>query len=273
MIVDEIIGIIRCDACSVYIREKDPDSLIFKTTRSLHLEGKSVEGAQGFKSFPVPLNTKSISGYVAVTGEVVNIEDCYFIGDDCEYSFNRAYDDKMNYRTKSMLAVPMKLKSGEVIGVLQLINKLGFRADGSGLVVPFTAEHEGVVGSIASQMAISIETNRLIEAQKFLLLSTVNSLTDAIESKSAHTAMHTKRVSAITEGIVHALHESTEGSYAHLRFTKAEREEIKLAALLHDIGKITTPERILDKSNKLSEEQMALIRERFEILKHVEELK
>lgn len=115
MIVDEIIDIVECDACSVYIREHDSDELIFKTTRTVSLELSDNGHREIFKSFPVPLDKKSISGYVAITGEVVNIEDCYCIDICREYSFSKAYDEKMGYRTKSMLTMPMKLKDGTVI--------------------------------------------------------------------------------------------------------------------------------------------------------------
>lgn len=162
MIVDEIIEIIGCDACSIYIRETNPDKLVFKTTRTVSLERGNDRHKEVFRSFPVPLDKKSISGYVAITGETVNIEDCYEIDEDSEYSFTRTYDEKMGYRTKSMLTVPMKLKNGTVIGVLQLLNKFNYSFDGE-RVISFSCEHEDIISSIASQSAISIENVRLFE--------------------------------------------------------------------------------------------------------------
>ena len=262
-IVDKLLETIRCDACSLYIREKNSQELIFKVARTLSLE-KENPNSNKFKNISVPLKKEHVSGYVAITGEVVNISDCYEISEDKEYGFNKTYDINTWYKTTSMLTVPMKLKDGKIIWVLQLINKLGKAWN----VINFSEEYENIVSSIASQAAISLENANLFKQIEELCYSLVLALSQAIDARSRHTADHSKRVTEYVRIIVDAINEETTWPFAEVFFTEIQKLEIKYAALLHDAGKISIPESILDKSSKITKDNIKEIFERFQNIKH-----
>ncbi|MBN2789352.1 MAG: HD domain-containing protein [Candidatus Delongbacteria bacterium] len=261
LIVDEIIEFADCDACSLYIKNLDKHELIFEATKTVSLLKKDESSV--FKSFSVPLTRKSISGYTAITGETVNICDCYKIGEDKEYDFDKSYDKKTGYRTVSMLSVPMRSTDGDILGVIQLINKI----DKNGNIVPFSAEFEQIILSLASQAAVALSNVRLLEANKNLYKALVKSFSQAIEERSPHTAGHSKRVAFISEMIAKHINNKTEGVYSNIFFTYEKLEELKYAALLHDVGKVAVPENVLEKQNKLSDDEMEVITNRFETIK------
>lgn len=157
LIVNEVISIADCDACSLFLREYEPDRLVFQATRTLSLEEKQSQHIGTFKARPVNLEKKSIAGFTALTGKTVNIADCYAIPEKEAYTFNPSYDQATHYKTISMLAVPMRLEDGTVIGVIQLINHFDARRR----VVPFPKELEEVVSAVASQAAVAIHNSRL----------------------------------------------------------------------------------------------------------------
>lgn len=261
-IVDKILETIGCDACSLYVKEKNSNELIFKVAKTVSLEKENPEENK-FKNISVPLKKEHVSGYVAITWEVVNIPDCYDIEVNKEYWFNQAYDIKTWYRTKSMLAVPMKLKDGTIIWVLQLINKLGKTWN----VINFNEEYENIVSSIASQAAISLENANLFKQVEDLCYSLVLALSQAIDARSRHTADHSKRVTEYVRIIVDAINEETSWPFAEVFFTETQKLELKYAALLHDTGKISIPESILDKWSKITEDKIREIFERFQNIK------
>lgn len=270
-IVDKILETIRCDACSLYVREKNPnysvdknpDKLIFKVARTLSLEKENPDENK-FKNISVLLKKEHVSGYVAITGEVVNISDCYNIREDKEYSFNKAYDISTWYKTTSMLTVPMKLKDGSILWVLQLINKL----DKAWNVINFNEEYENIVSSIASQAAISLENANLFKQIEELCYSLVLALSQAIDARSHHTHGHSKNVTKLVEAIVDTINKQITWPFDEIIFSETQKLELKYAALLHDAGKISIPESILDKSTKITEGNINEIKERFQNIKH-----
>lgn len=264
LIVDEIIDFADCDAASLYLREYNPDQLIFQAAKNLTMEKRNSQSMGQFKAFPVALQKQSIAGYTAITGEIINIKDCYHLADHTEYKFNSSYDDMNGYKTISMLSVPMKGPDGKIIGVIQLINKF----DNKKNIMPFTVEFEEIVASLASQAAVAISNVRLLQQNKDLYKALVSSFSEAIEARSPHTAGHSKRVAYICLLIAKELAQLTEGCYAGRVFSKEEIEELRIAALLHDVGKISVPEVVLEKANKLSNEQISIIVLRFECIKY-----
>jgi HD-GYP domain-containing protein (c-di-GMP phosphodiesterase class II) len=273
LIVDEIIEFADCDACSLYIKDQIRPELIFQATKTVSLARVGKESV--FRSFSLPLEMKSIAGYTALTGETVNIEDCYHIGDDVEYGFNKSYDEKTGYRTASMLSVPMKDNEGDVLGVIQLINKFE-----DGKIVPFSKEFEQIILSLASQAGVALANARLLEANKNLYKALVEAFSEAIEARSPHTAGHSKRVAFISHMIAEHINRKEEGSFKNIEFSDEKLEELKYAALLHDVGKVAVPESVLEKRNKLEEDDIAIIKNRFEVIRfstdfhiHDEELK
>ena len=261
LIVDEIIDFTNCDACSLYITNLKEQELIFEATKTISLIKKGETSV--FKSFSVPLDRTSISGHTAITGETININDCY---KDCkgkEYGFDKSYDTKTGYRTKSMLSVPMKSTEGEILGVIQLINKF----DENDSIIPFSEDFEQIILSLASQAAVALSNVRLLEANKNLYKALVKSFSQAIEERSPHTAGHSKRVAYISEMIANHINQKKEGIYENILFSEEKLEELKYAALLHDVGKVAVPENVLEKQNKLFDEEIEVITNRFEIIK------
>lgn len=142
-------------------REHDPDRLIFQASRTLSLEKKNPHYLKDFQARPVKLERRSIAGYTALTGQIINIPDCYALSEQEEYGFNQSYDAVSRYKTVSMLSVPMKLSDGKIIGVIQLINKL----DENGNIIPFPQELNEVISSIASQAAVGVHNVMLKNIQ------------------------------------------------------------------------------------------------------------
>jgi HD-GYP domain-containing protein (c-di-GMP phosphodiesterase class II) len=260
LIVKEARRFTSADGGSLYIREGDKLNFLVAQTASLE---KRNNGKPFFSSFYVPLTKESISGYVATTGQLLNIEDVYHIPPTVEYRFNRDFDLKVGYRSKSMLVVPMRDHQDDIIGVLQLINSL----DGENNVVPFKKELESLILSLASQAAVAIRNAKLIDEVKALFRSLVRYSATAIDARSPHTAGHSGRVAKYSMRLARAINEEKNGCFGAIKFTPEQLEELRMAAWLHDIGKIGVKESVLEKANKLTDEQMEIIRHRFEIIR------
>ncbi len=175
IIIDEAISLAGCDACSLFAREYEPDQLVFQATRTLSLERRNAGPQKHFDATPVELSKKSLAGYVALTGNLLNIEDAYSIPSGNEYGFNSQYDDRNGYKTKSVLAIPMMLNDGTIIGVIQLMNKLA----PDGKVTGFPEDLVEIVTAIASQAAVGIHNSRLKHIQSqasFIFIAIVMTL-------------------------------------------------------------------------------------------------
>ena len=260
MIVKKVRHFTRADAGSLYIKEED--SLNFVVAQNDTLDRKD-PGRAPFKSFKLEISKKSIAGYAALTGELLNIRDVYSLSKTTPYQFDSSFDRNMNYRTGSMLVVPMKDHQDEIIGVLQLINSL----NKEGNPVPFEKEYEGLVSSLASQAAVAIRNAKLIKEIKDLFKSLVEYSASAIDARSPHTAGHSRRVATYAMRIAKAIAAQKEGPFAKIRFSDEELEELNYAAWLHDMGKIGVREHVLEKSDKLSLGRMEAIANRFNYIK------
>jgi HD-GYP domain-containing protein (c-di-GMP phosphodiesterase class II) len=261
LIVFEARGFTGADAGSLYILDKD-DTLCFHVSQNDTLNQRP-GSTSGFKPHPLPLSTKSIAGHVAITGEIINIEDAYDLSTSAPYEFNRDFDQRNDYVTRSMLVIPMKDREGEIIGVLQLINA----KDETDSVVVFPKSVEGLVMSLASQAAVAIRNAKLIADIKALFEALIRYSASAIDARSPHTAGHSRRVAAYSKAIALAINKEATGPFADVSFSPEELEELSYSAWLHDMGKIGVPERILDKDNRLTDEAMESIVNRFELIK------
>lgn len=261
LIVTEARNFTRADGGSLYIIENNKLNFIVAQTASLEKRG---DHKHYFKSSTLPLSRESIAGYVAITGETLNIPDVYQIPPTVAYRFNRLFDQKTGYRSKSMLVVPMRDHHDEIIGVLQLINSL----DDQGYVVPFDEEYKTLIQSLASQAAVAIRNAKLIEEIKNLFRSLVRYSAKAIDARSPHTAGHSGRVAKYSVRIARAINEAKEGRLGKIYFSPEEIEELRMAAWLHDIGKIGVRESVLEKVTKLNSDQIKTIEERFETIKN-----
>jgi len=196
---------------------------------------------------------------------LINVPDAY---KDAQFDFSgtRAFDQITGYHSQSFLAVPMSDHEGHTIGALQLLNAIDQK---TGQIRDFTPADEGLVASLASQAAIALTRKRLIDGLKELLLSLTRLIANAIDDKSPHTGGHCRRVPIITMALARAVNADTSPTFGEFCFNDNEMEELEMAAWLHDCGKITTPEFVVDKHTKLETifDRIQLIDARFEILR------
>jgi HD-GYP domain-containing protein (c-di-GMP phosphodiesterase class II) len=228
--------------------------------------------------FTIPIDRKSIAGYVATTNRPLRIDDAYFLAPDAEYSINRSFDKKYGYRTKSMLTIPMADHNEEVIGVLQLINrKRDFEAlldtpqDFEAQVVPYSARSEGLSKALAGQAAVSIENSLLYQEIERLFEGFVRASVHAIEQRDPTTFGHSGRVADKTEALAQAVDRVSSGPYRIVTFSRKELREIKYAGLLHDFGKVGVREEVLVKARKLYEHDLESVRQRHAFIHRTEE--
>ncbi len=226
--------------------------------------------------YPIPLrhadgspNNSMVAAYCALNDKAVNIADAY-AAEGFDFSGTRNFDKKTGYRSTSFLTIPMKNHEGEIIGVLQLLNA----KDGDGNVSVFTEEDQRLATSLASQAAIAL-TNRMLMLQlEHLFESLIALINTAIDEKSPYTGGHCNRVPALTMMLAEAAARSKDGPLANFQMTDRDRYELKIAGLLHDCGKITTPVHVVDKATKLETifDRVKLIDTRFEVLKRDAEI-
>jgi len=215
-------------------------------------------------------NLSNVSAYAAITGETINIEDAY---EEKGYDFSgaKAYDKSSGYRSKSFLTMPLKNHENEIIGVMQLINATD---KDTGEVMPFTAEVQEQVESIASQGAVALTNKRLVEELKTLFESFIKLIATAIDKKSPYTGGHCERVPLITMMLADAVEKVDYGKYKDFKMTDDERYELYIAGWLHDCGKVATPPHVVDKGTKLETitDRIDTVKTRFEILRRDAEI-
>ena len=210
-------------------------------------------------------NLSMVAAYTALKEETVNIPDAYE-ADGFDFTGMRAFDKAMNYRSKSFLTVPLKNHENELIGVLQLINA---KNPDTNEIKPFSAEDQQLAESLASQAAIALTNQRLIADLRELFESFIRTIASAIDDKSPYTGGHCHRVPILSEMIAKAAGESNLDSLKNFNPTEDEMYEIRIAAWMHDCGKVVTPEYVVDKSTKLETiyDRVHTISTRFEVLK------
>jgi HD-GYP domain-containing protein (c-di-GMP phosphodiesterase class II) len=215
------------------------------------------------------LNYKNVVAAAACTGETINLADAYN-APGFDFSGPRAFDERTGYRSQSFLTVPLKNHDAEVVGVLQLINARS--ADGR--TIPFTAEILPLIEALASQAALALDNQMLIDAQKNLFRAVLRVFASAIDAKSPYTGGHCHRVPEATNMLARAAQDVTEGPFAGFHLTEEEWYELEVAGGLHDCGKVTTREFVVDKATKLETifNRIHEIRTRFEVVKRDAEI-
>jgi HD-GYP domain-containing protein (c-di-GMP phosphodiesterase class II) len=215
-------------------------------------------------------NDSLVAAYSAIHNQTVNIADAYTEA-NFDFSGTRRFDQKTGYRSQSFLSVPMKDHEGDVIGVLQLINA---KHPVSGELLPFSSADQSLAESLASQAAIAITNRNLMTQLEELFESFINLINLAIDEKSHYTGGHCQRVPALTMMLAEAVNATTEGPLGQFLMDDRDRYELKIAGLLHDCGKVTTPVHVVDKATKLETlcDRIDLIETRFEVLKRDQEI-
>ena len=214
-------------------------------------------------------NHNNVATHCALVGEPINIADAYE-SDQFDFSGTKKFDAGTGYRSKSFLTVPLKNHEGDVIGVLQLLNAKNAAGD----VIDFTSEVQPVVEALASQAAVALENQQLLFAQRELLEAFIKVIANAIDKKSPYTGGHCQRVPIITEMLAEAANASKSGPYEDFQLDDEGMYELRIAAWLHDCGKVTTPEYVVDKATKLETiyDRVNTVRARFEVLKRDAEI-
>ncbi|MGA7593935.1 MAG: HD domain-containing phosphohydrolase, partial [Gallionella sp.] len=270
--------ITRADAGTLYLHEQQLSILRFEILRNNTLN-ISMGGTSGepITFYPIQLydgsgkpNNAMVVSHAALSGETVNIPDAY-MAEGYDFSGTKKFDAKTGYRSQSFLTVPMRNHENEVIGVLQLINALD---QVSGAIIPFSRDDQQLLESLASQAAIALTNRHLIDQLEKLFESFIQLINTAIDDKSPYTGGHCERVPELTMMLAEAVNRTTRGPLKDFVMTDKDRHELKIAGLLHDCGKITTPVHVVDKATKLHTlfDRIHLLDTRFEILKRDAEI-
>ncbi len=277
-ILVEAMNLCNADGGSLYLKTAE-DTLKFEIMRTDSI-GIAMGGTTG-REIPFPplrmhdeesgeANHKNVATHVALTGETVNIPDAYE-AEGFDFSGTRKFDKGSNYRSTSFLSVPMKNHEGEVIGVLQLLNAQNANKTKA---IPFSGDIQPLIEALASQAAVALDNQQLLEAQKNLLDSFIELIAGAIDAKSPYTGGHCQRVPELARMLSEVADQSTDEPFRDFTITDDDRYELQIASLLHDCGKVTTPEYVVDKATKLETitDRIHEIRGRFEILKRDAEI-
>lgn len=250
------------DAGSIFIVEKK-DGVKRLRFKYSHTFSKDLS----YEEFTMPLDTNSIAGYVAVTGQVLNIPDAYELDDSSPVAFNPSFDKAHGYRTKSMLVLPMRNHLDEVIGVIQLINskestdsytgneafeiRLAEPEDFNRNVKPFHERYENLMEAVAGQAAIAMENNRMLLQIERQFEEFVKASVTAIESRDPATSGHSFRVAAMCVKTAELVNSSGNPAFGDQKFSDTKLKELEFAALLHDFGKVYIDPAIFVKAKKL----------------------
>jgi hypothetical protein len=210
-------------------------------------------------------NKTMIAAYAGLTGETINIPDAYE-AKGFDFSGTKMFDKKTGYKSKSFLTVPLTNHLDETIGVIQLLNA---KDPISGEIISFSDQHQRLVESLCSQAAVAITNNQLIEQLEDLFESFIKLLATAIDKKSPYTGGHCSRVPIITMMLAEAVEKVDYGPYKEFKMNDEERNALKIAAWLHDCGKVVTPTHVVDKATKLETifDRIEVINTRFEVLR------
>jgi HD-GYP domain-containing protein (c-di-GMP phosphodiesterase class II) len=282
--VDKLLGVILeksrfvtgADAGSIYIVERaagagGATALRFKLTQNESVAFDSRE-------FTMPLSERSIAGSAARNKTSLRIPDVYDLPPGSSFQFDSSLDRRTGYVTRSMLVAPLISQRDEVIGVIQLINKkrdpshrLLTKADLDQQVIAFDERSEELLGMLAAQAGVSLETAILYGDIRKMFDGFVKASVEAIESRDPTTSGHSRRVAELTVTLAKVVDGETSGPYAAASFKPEDLRELEYASLLHDFGKIGVREKVLVKARKLYDERLDLVRARFDyVLRSIE---
>jgi HD-GYP domain-containing protein (c-di-GMP phosphodiesterase class II) len=246
-ILTEARRVVNADAGSIYIRDKE--QLRFTYTQNATLQKRLSQGTKLiYNIFTIPADKSSIAGYSAVTGQALNIRDVYRLGREVPYRFDHRFDETAGYKTHSVLAVPLKTVREDVIGVLQVINA----QDGRGKIVPFSEEDERMMVHFASMATMALERAQMTRTL-ILRMIRMAELRDPKE-----TGAHVNRVGAYSVEIYEQWAKEKSISPEEIQ---RKRDVLRMAAMLHDVGKVAISDQILKKPARLTEEEYEIMKQ------------
>ena len=275
LILEGAMELTSADGATFYLMTEQEDALEFRIVRNASLGIANASEPDSPLPFPnVPLydletgvpNHSNVVSAAVLQRETVNIPDAYN-SQEYDFSGTKRFDEANRYRSVSFLTVPLTPRGGSVIGALQLINATDAK---TGEVVPFDDEIQGFVEALAAQGAVTIENQKLLKAQRELIDAIVELTASAIDAKSPYTGGHCNRVPELAMMLGKAAHDSKSGPFADFGFAGDEEwREFRIAAWLHDCGKVTTPEYVVDKATKLETiyNRIHEVRTRFEVIR------
>jgi HD-GYP domain-containing protein (c-di-GMP phosphodiesterase class II) len=246
--------LLQAEAGSIYLLSGEGDlrEMLFAHTQNAKVR-------LPFDRIAMPVSQQTLAGFVALTGESLNLRDVYHIPVEAPYRFSDSFDRQAGYRTTSVLVVPMQDTEGQVLGILQLINRLDEDTGGVGI---FSAEDQGLAQSLAGQAAVAVKNAQLRLEIEQLFEGFVAASVTAIEARDPVTSGHSGRVADLTVGLAEAVNATPNGNYGDLLFTDRQLREIRYASLLHDFGKVGVREQVLVKAKKLDPSQLELVLQR-----------
>ncbi len=259
------------DAGSLYVVEGEDSDISKRQLRFKTSQNDSVSFDS--REFTMPISRRSMAGYVALEKKTLRIDEAYEMPAGSPFGFDRSFDEKVGYRTKSMLCTPLVSSKGEVIGVLQLINKkkepsqkLLNAEDCDRWVVPFDDRSEQLLETLAAQAGIALENAILYDEIRTIFEGFVRASVDAIEQRDPTTSGHSRRVAELTVGLAQAVERTDTGAYKNVVWQREDLRELEYASLLHDFGKIGVREHVLVKAKKLYPHELDAIKQRFEFV-------
>lgn len=268
-ILSSVMELAHCNAGTLYLR--DGDFLRFKIMRNDVLHTYSGGDGKEPDLPPVPLTRENVCALALLEDRTINIEDVYNCR-DYDFSGPIRYDSITGYHTQSMLVVPMRNRTGEKIGVLQLINAL----DAQEHVCAFPQEMELVLESLASQAAITIQNVYYIRQIKELFQSFVRVMSSAVDERTPYNGSHTRHMALYGSRFLDYLNQQAKSRQKELPFPPKRKEELLMSVWLHDIGKLVTPLEVMNKMNRLLPEQYQNFLHRMELIRlygEIEKLK
>lgn len=255
-ILSESMDIANCDAGTLFLYKDE--KLYFKLMKTISMNVDKGKNGEPVNLPPVEMNPDNICAYTALHKTSLNIENVY---DNTEFDFDgpRRYDEMTGYHTQSMLTIPL-LNQDEVVGVLQLINSM----DDQGNVTAFASRLEPIILSLASFAAIAISNICYMEEIKTQMWSFTEAMAEAIDMRTPYNANHVRMVAYYVGKMADHINLLHEKGIEEEYFPENRKEQLVLGALLHDIGKITVPTKVMNKGTRL-EEQLEIIKSRFEL--------
>ncbi len=238
---------VNADAGSIYI--KKDNKLLFSYTQNDTLQKRLAEGEKLiFSTFEVPINDKSLSGYVALTGEVLNISDVYKIEESKPYHFSREYDDKSKYKTTSVLTIPLTTSAKGIVGILQIINPM----DKNKNLIPFKESDEKMMHNFAAIAAVALERAQMTRG---ILLRMIR-MAEMRDPKE--TGAHVNRVAGYSLELYELWAKKHDISNDEV---ERNRDSLRMAAMLHDVGKVAISDLILKKPGAFNENEYDIMKQ------------